>query len=310
MRSAHLTGSSRQVDPDDADRGKAILGAGGAMVWPGVGHLIAGKPRTFVALAIIGLLLAAVGLSPLYQSDWLPILVVVLPVAVLFHFFQMIDAAQCAKRSISSPIGDVSTRFLAGVFLSLLGMGECFAATRYLQNNWVEICYSPTPSMAPNIVPGDYFLMFKRTSYHRWDIVGLNVPDGFADYPRLCKRMVGLPGETVELTGPALLIDGKPTKNPAGAGPYLAVDNSNNPLVDAEPMSAGNGCWGRPITLGRDEYYLLGDNTTESYDARLWPALGSRQAGAIPSDVLTGRIAAIVWPPDRWRLFKSDGDAK
>jgi signal peptidase I len=232
----------------------------------------------------------------------------VIPFALIFEPFQMMHAGRTARRSDFTLIPDISTRFLVGVVLSFVGMGECYAVTRYVQNNWLEICYSPTPSMSPNISPGDYFLKLQGNTYHRWDIVGLDVPEGFYKEPRLCKRVIGLPGETVEITGSALLIDGKPVAIPAGAGPYLPVDMSNNTMADAEPLSAGNGCWGRPITLGSDEYYVLGDNTSESFDSRFWSSLEYRQPGAVPKSILCGRIVAIIWPPDRWRVFKS-GDA-
>jgi signal peptidase I len=219
----------------------------------------------------------------------------------------MIDAARVARQADVPLIQDVSTRFIAGIVGSVIGMGEAYAGTTYLQNNFIEICYSPTPSMSPNVSPGDYFMKFKHTGYHRWDIVGIDIPEAMNfDYHRLCKRLVGLPGETIEITGNGLLINGKPIKIPAGAGPYLPIDTYNNTLGDAEPVSAGNGCWGRPITLGKDEYFVLGDNTSLSFDARLWPSIESHQPGAVPFDVLSGKIVGIVWPPDRWRVFQND----
>jgi type IV secretory pathway protease TraF len=75
-------------------------------------------------------------------------------------------------------------------------------------------------------------------------------------------------------------------------------------MLDAEPMAAANGCWGRPITLGPDEYFLLGDNNRFSYDARLWPPYEDHQPGATPRDQLCGRVVGIVWPPGRWRVFE------
>ena len=307
---SHLVGSSKPVDSVRSTQGNAILAAGGAAVFPGFGHLLAGKPHTAIAFAIIWISIVAAAASTIYQPDWLPIMVVVLPLAAIFQLFQMIHAARSAKRSQFTLIPDVSTRFIVGVVFSLIGMAECYTVTRYVQNNWLEICYSPTPSMSPNISPGDYFLKLKGSTYHRWDIVGLDVPDGLTEFPRLCKRVIGLPGETVEITGPALLINGKPIPIPTGAGPYLPCDTSNNTLADPEPMSAGNGCWGRPIILGPDEYYLLGDNTSESFDARFWPSIENHQPGGIPRDILCGRIVAIIWPPDRWRVFHCTEDRR
>jgi signal peptidase I len=305
---SHLVGSPQPADPQRAAEGKSILAVGGATIFPGLGHLLAGKPRAAALFAIIWLCLVGAAASTIYQPDWLGIMVVVLPLAVLFQLVQMMHAARAARKSDFTLIPDVSTRFLIGVIFSFIGMAECYTVTRYVQNNWLEICYSPTPSMSPNISPGDFFLKLKGATYHRWDIVGLDVPEDFYRFPRLCKRVIGLPGETIEITGPALLINGKPVQIPASAGPYLPVDMSNNTMADAEPLSAGNGCWGRPITLGPDEYFVLGDNTSESFDSRFWSSLEGRQPGAVPGDILCGRIVSIIWPPDRWRIFPSGED--
>jgi signal peptidase I len=307
---AHLSARPRPVDTHRSDQGKAILAVGAAAMFPGLGHLLAGKPRAAAAIALVALCMIAAAASTIYNPDWLPIMVGVIPFAMVFELVQMMHAARAARRSQFALVPDISARFLLGVVFSCVGMAECYSVTRYVQNNWLEICYSPTPSMSPNISPGDYFLKLNGTVYHRWDIVGLDVPEGFYKVPRLCKRVIGLPGETVEITGPALLINGKPVQIPAGAGPYLPVDTSNNTMADAEPLSAGNGCWGRPITLGPDEYFVLGDNTSESFDSRFWSSLEGRQAGAVPKKILCGRIVAIIWPPDRWRVFKSGDETK
>jgi signal peptidase I len=304
-----LNGDTQRAVVDEQSRGRAFLAVSGAMVWPGLGHLLAGKPRWGLFWFITWTILAGIVVATLFEPQLLPALVVVLPLGVLVQFCQLAHAGRCAERSSAQMLGDVSNRFLVGTALAVMGLGECYAAVTYLQNNFIEICYSPTESMGPNISPGDFFLNFKQEPYGRWDIVGANPPpDLAAKYPNLCKRIVGLPGDTVEITGPALLINGKPATLPAEVGPYVPVDTWNTPMSDAEPLAAANGCWGKPITLGPDEYFLLGDNSSVSDDARFWPAFPDHQAGATPRDQLCGRIVAIIWPPDRWRVFPRGGN--
>ena len=164
--------------------------------------------------------------------------------------------------------------------------------------------------MAPNVSPGDLFVFFKQLSYGRWDIVGVDSPTSDSmEIRHLCKRIVGLPGDQIEITGSGLMINGKAARIPAHVGPYLPVDSWNTPLMDAEPMAAANGCWGRPITLGPDEYFLLGDNTAISDDGRFWPSVQDRQPGATPRGQIHGRVVGIIWPPDRWRVFDSAADS-
>jgi signal peptidase I len=291
-------------------QGKSFLAVSGAMISPGVGHLLAGNIRWAVVWFSLWIGIIAAGACILFYPQLLPGLVVLLPLALIVEFSQLLHAGRCGRLSLHSMLGDSSSRYLTGVMLAAIGLAECYEFTSYLQANWVEVCYTPTPSMAPNVSPGDLFVFFKQLSYGRWDIVGLDSPTGSSmEVRHLCKRIVGLPGDEIEITGSGLMINGKLAKIPAHVGPYLPVDSWNNSLMDAEPLAAANGCWGRPITLGRDEYFLLGDNTAISDDGRFWPSVQNRQPGATPRDQIHGRVVGIVWPPERWRIFDSAGDS-
>lgn len=302
---AHLTGDPDAV-AENVNDGKAILAVGCSAVWPGLGQLVAGKPRSAFAWCVSWIVIAAGILAPLFQPQWLPIEIVLLPLAVVFQLAQIAHAQYVGRHSSRPLFGDRPTRFTLGTLLMLAGIGEIYGAIAYLQNNYVEFCYSPTDSMAPAIIPGDIFLNFKQQSVGHWDIAAVNRPaDADWQWPNLCKRIVGMPGDTVEITGPALLINQKPVQPPPSVGPYIADDNLGNPMADAEPLSAGNGCWGRPITLGPDEYFLLGDNSLGSFDSRHWLSAEGHQPGALPRDLIAGRIVGIVWPPQRWRVFEN-----
>ena len=289
---------------DQSQRGKLFLAISGAMVWPGLGHLLAGNIKWAAIWFVIWNSIVIAAASILVEPQWLGALVVLLPLGVVVQFSQLLHASRCGRASLFSMLGDSSSRYRFGMILAALGLAECYGCTSYLQSHWIEICYTPTPSMSPNVSPGDLFVNFKQLSYGRWDIVGLDSPTSEGTEIRhLCKRIVGLPGDKIEITGSGLLINGKPARIPAHAGPYLPVDTWNNPLVDAEPMAAANGCWGRPIMLGPDEYFLLGDNTAISDDGRFWPSVQDRQPGATPRGQIKGRVVGIIWPPKRWRVF-------
>ena len=83
------------------------------------------------------------------------------------------------------------------------------------------------------------------------------------------KRIIGLPGESVDVTDAAVLINGKPL-----AESYLG------------PHFAGNGEGGvTQLTLGKDQYYVLGDNRQYSIDSRLF--------GAVSRVAITAKVVAI-----------------
>ena len=289
--------------PEDRS-GQVLLACGAAFCLPGLGHLILG--RWILGLCWLTLTAGAAGISALFQPH--PQRVVetgcALGIAILVYAFQFIDAARCARARLSPVFSLSLPRYALGVIFALGALFWQRAAISALQEHAYELGHSPTPSMSPAIKADDLFLHMKGHPVRRWDLAGASMPrTSQFPFPDLVKRVVGLPGETIELTGSGLLINGKPVEPPPGVSPYRAVDVLNRPLYRPDRRIAANGCWGRPITLGPDEYFLLGDNALMSHDARLWPSIDGRQPGAMPARRISGRVAAIVWPPERWRLF-------
>lgn len=101
---------------------------------------------------------------------------------------------------------------------------------------------------------------------HRGHVVAYRAPNDSSI--STIKRVVGLPGETVELRKNKLFINGK----------EMAESYSH---VDAQaPQDFG------PVTLGRAEYFLLGDNRAQSYD--------SRAHGAVILGLIRGRVLRVA----------------
>ena len=88
------------------------------------------------------------------------------------------------------------------------------------------------------------------------------------------KRVIGLPGDTVEWTEGVLLVNGVPLSEP-----YLDPDRCRSPRTRP------------PRTLGPDEYYVLGDNRDRSND--------SRSVGPIRRSAIRGRVVCVLLPPKR-----------
>jgi len=131
-------------------------------------------------------------------------------------------------------------------------------------------------SMEPNLHDDQYLIVNKFVyclhSPERGDIVVFHYPRN----PRrdFIKRVIGLPGEKVEIRGKRLFINGEQ-------------------LEESYALNSSNYSWG-PQRLAEDEYFVLGDNRSSSSDSHNW--------GPLPRDAIVGKAWISYWPPEYWRL--------
>jgi signal peptidase I len=131
------------------------------------------------------------------------------------------------------------------------------------------------PSMAPTLRDGDVVLVVhaglvaRLDALDRGDLVALADPGGGG---RIVKRVVGLPGDTVEIQDAVLSVDGREVVEP---------------YVDRARI---DGVFYGPVTVPPGELLVLGDNRAASVD--------SRDFGPVPVGSVTGRVVLRLWP---WR---------
>jgi signal peptidase I len=126
-------------------------------------------------------------------------------------------------------------------------------------------------SMAPHIDSGE-FVVINTAAYHigavhRGDIIAFE-----HDRPApsvYLKRVVGLPGESVEIRRGAVYIDGALLPEP-----YVRYRDERSTA---------------PVTVAPGSYYVLGDNRANSDDSRDW--------GLVPAGEIIGRAVIAIWPP-------------
>jgi len=196
----------------------------------------------------------------------------------------------------------------------------------------------PSASMENTIYVGDHFLVNKfvfgpgpalpflpQREVRRGDIVVFkfpgpsNPPQGIVQYKTLfIKRVIGLPGETIQVKGAHVYVDGRelpeyrietrdeqlgndkaelkdirPTSERSGEpyAVYYRPDTlSKRDGGPADPFSGFKYAIGEPYKIPEGSYFMMGDNRDNSADSRVW--------GPVRRDLIVGRAMVVIWSYD------------
>lgn len=146
--------------------------------------------------------------------------------------------------------------------------------------------YIPSASMEPTLEKGDRVLVNKLSydlhDVHRGDIVVFELPDdqvGADGIKDLIKRVIGLPGDTIETRDGAVYIGDRLLDEPyLPEGMRTGDGGPNNPGIERQVIPEGT-------------VFVMGDNRGNSHDSRY------ADRGPIPIDSIVGRAFVLVWPP-------------
>nr|BBH93949.1 signal peptidase I [Thermogemmatispora argillosa] len=150
-----------------------------------------------------------------------------------------------------------------------------FLATRLaIQNYHVE-----NVSMQPTLVDGENVIVNKLAYlFHppeRGDVIVFHWPlDTRQDF---IKRIIGIPGDVIRTDSTHVWVNGVLLNEPYIKAPYNAIAN----------------VW----KLGKDQYFVMGDNRPDSDDSRNW--------GVVPRNYIVGKAIAVYWPIDKWQVINT-----
>ena len=173
-----------------------------------------------------------------------------------------------------------------------------------IKNILGEPRWIPTESMVPTLIEGDRVFIEKMSQfskdYKRGDILVFYPPefklkhDPVSEFTRAVgfmsndiayiKRLIGLPGDVLEVKeGLGVFINGKLLDEP-----YV------NEIARYGSCSEVKYCG--PLKLGKDEYFMMGDNRNNSSDSRVW--------GPLKGDRIIGKDLLTWWPINRINIVK------
>ena len=140
-------------------------------------------------------------------------------------------------------------------------------------------------SMETTLHDGDNLIVdkisFRFRDPKRFEIIVF--PYKYEENTYYIKRIMGLPGETVQVKDGYLYINGEKLE-----------ENYGNELMNSAGIAA------EPIVLGEDEYFVLGDNRNHSSDSR------EPKVGVIKREDLIGRAWIRIWPLDQFGAIKHE----
>jgi signal peptidase I len=172
-----------------------------------------------------------------------------------------------------------------------------FVLAMFIRTFFVQAFKIPTGSMRMTLIEGDAILVNKFIYGAKIPFTDIRLP-AFSEPKRgdvivfifpqdtkkdFIKRIVGLPGETVEIKNGTIYINDKPADDLKLSPQYYYNRGDYGDL-------------GKKIRVPEDQFFVLGDNSASSQDSRYW--------GFVPRSNLLGKAMVIYWPPTRIRLIK------
>ena len=173
-------------------------------------------------------------------------------------------------------MGKEKSNGIAGEILSFLLYVVVVVGITFLIIHYVgQRTYVSGSSMENTLSDGDNLIVDKITyrfsDPKRYDIIVF--PYQYEENTYFIKRIIGLPGETVQIVDGIIYIDGEALQESYG-----------------REVMKNSGLAADPVTLGEDEYFVLGDNRNDSTDSR------DPSVGKIPRDRIIGRAWVRIWP--------------
>jgi signal peptidase I len=259
-------GSILEISKQDANQKESWLAVFLSQLLPGLGQVYLQKNLLGTGL-MLAMTIAASGLVGLKIHVWLP---------AMITGFACYHAYTYAPRKPAIRTGYIFVLMLASIVAIRLLMGgvPAFLGQR------IERFVIPSSSMEPTLQVKDRIFVAKSLRYvpRNGDLIVFNPlqrnsSDGPIRDRFFVKRVIGTPGETIQVKNGLVYRNGQPLREN-----YIA-----------EPPAYE---WG-PEVVPNDAYLVLGDNRNDSFDSHVW--------GFLPDKNIVGRAYKVYWPPARIR---------
>ena len=143
------------------------------------------------------------------------------------------------------------------------------------------------PSMQPNLHTNDLvvvnLLAYDFGSPQRGDVIVFHPPLPGGESQYYVKRIIAIPGDIIQITPTSVLVDGQKLSEP-----YIHSLGANGiESLNVVPT----------FKLGKDQYWVMGDNRTDSQDSRFF--------GPISRSSIVGKAEVVIWPANSLEWLRS-----
>ena len=284
-----------------------------SLVCTGLGQIYCGRAGRGLMMYSGSLLFGPIIIATALAANSTPMLVAFLAsLAGLVGLFiwSVRDARAIARRMATTSFQPQEfNRPLVYGMLAMTNLPYVIGLAFFLRATAFEAFVIPTASMTPTLVPGDRILVTKigldAQTIQRGEVVVFRNPINRRQ--NFVKRIIGLPGETVEIKNGEVFIngerlertavppaeDGAENKGPEGCQTFLerAGDRQYRIRLDKpeSPLQLP------PQVVAADAYFVLGDHRDLSLD--------SREFGNVPHGLMVGIVKYLYYPGDTWNRF-------
>jgi len=195
------------------------------------------------------------------------------------------EVSQSEETEVVQGEGPKKKSKVKGILTEIIIYACLFVVCAFVVPNYViQRAKVSGPSME-NTLHNKENVLVDKISYRfkdpeRFDVV-VFYPYEDVECEHFVKRVIGLPGETIQIVGEDILINGEKLEENFGKDPITY-----------------QGIASEPITLGEDEYFLMGDNREVSYDSRY------SDIGPIHKRMIDGKAILRIWPLNKFGTFQ------
>jgi signal peptidase I len=259
----------------------------------GLGHVYVGRAAKGSVGFVLRHGLSLLAGAALVWGPWprLALFLYLLPLGVYVYF--LVDAMVTARRFREYRLKRYNRWYVyLLVFLAAYAITGMMAVL--VRSHIAQTFYIPSNSLEPTILLGDHLTIDKRAyrsrDPERGDLVmfeSIEDPDVL-----VLKRVIGLPGDRLEIRDKRLFIDGQPQSEPYVEHRDPEIFPASSP---SEQMRLRDN---QTVTVPEGRYFLMGDNRDLSYDSRFF--------GAVPRESILGGGRMVVY----WSRDPETGDVR